>query len=80
MFSFLYFKNPNLKEAAMPAPRNISTDKREKMIDQVNARLLSQGTALDDIIADLSKPHVDNKARAKTLLATAKKLRKGLPA
>lgn len=63
----------------MPAPRNISTDKRDTMLDQVKDTLTKQGAKLDGIIADLSKPHVDDKARAKTLLADAKKLRKGLP-
>lgn len=58
--------------------RKIVTENRSALIDQVVGVLEVQAAKLDVIIVDLSKPHVDDRARARKLLSTAKKLRKRL--
>ncbi len=63
----------------MPYPRPISTEKREEEIQNIRQKLCRQAEKLDDVISDLSKPHVDDKTAAKSLLSEAKKLRRGLP-
>lgn len=63
----------------MPNPRNISTDKRASMLDDIDSVFEKQAAKLDDIIVDLSKKHVDDPVVAKELLKRAKSLRKALP-
>lgn len=62
----------------MPAPRKISTSNRADVVKKLQMRLATMQKTVAAIIVDLSKPHVDDKAKAKVILTQAKKLEKGL--
>lgn len=59
----------------MPAPRKISTDRREFQLKKIIENFGSSKAKLDAIIFDLSKEHVDDKKTAKKLLTIAEKWR-----
>ncbi len=64
----------------MPKPRSIDTSKRGTMLDKMTEKFTFELKRLDAIITDLEKDHVDDAAKAKSLLKSAKAARKNLAA
>lgn len=62
----------------MAAPARIKTDKRYDALKAIQEKAKGLEAQIDGIIADLSKPHVDDKQVAKRLLGNAKKISKSL--
>lgn len=58
----------------MPKPRKISTKKRAAALKKVQGVLKKEAARVKEIIADLSKEHVDDKAKAKELIKAAAKV------
>lgn len=61
-------------------PRRIETAKRAPIFDKIMVKLDKYSADCDKAIEDLSKDHVDDKAQAKTLLASFRKLKTKLEA
>lgn len=68
------------EEAPVPAPRKIITGKRMNEISTIEAQINKLAAKLATIVSDCSKPHVDDKAKAKSVVQKAKKVQKGLTA
>lgn len=62
----------------MPQPRKISTAKRAAILDKSLANLHTEYERVTGVMDDLSKDHVDDKAKAKALVKRAKKMIAGL--
>jgi hypothetical protein len=58
----------------------MNVEKREQALKSIATRAGKLKMAADKILADLGKPHVDNKASAKTATSAGKKIVKGLEA
>lgn len=58
------------------ANKPISTENREATFNKVKELMALQTLKLDTLIDDLSKPHVDDKKVAKSLLSKIKKFQK----
>lgn len=58
----------------MPQPRKVSTKKRATILDHTLRVLGKEHDRVMNLIEDLEKDHVDDKAKAKVLLKSAKRV------